>query len=187
MPGKDFRDEVVNKLRALLSRTGLEAESGEPLYYRPSLSKKTGQPILDAEPIRGVNAFETDILVRKKRKRPMFRAPLVVIEAKGSFGGSTTHDAITYSAKARNHKVFYPYLRYGLVTKDDSISADRTLYHGTGFDFIVALGSRPKRGQWSRLAKVVREQASVAERLLQLSKKGLDAEVSEFSAVVKLR
>ena len=187
MSKKDFRDEVVSRLRPLLSRRGLDVHPGEPLYYRPSLNKKTGPPVLLEGPKRGVNAFETDILVRKNSKRSRYRAPLVVVEAKGSIDGSSTHDAITYSAKAKNHKVFYPYLRYGLVTKDASISADRTLYHGTAFDFIVALGGRPRRGQWSRLAKVVREQAGVAEKLLQLSKKGLDAGVSEFSTIVKLR
>ena len=187
MPRKDFRGETVKRLRPLLSRHGLDVDPGESLYYRPNLNKKTGQPTLEGPPKRGANAFETDILVRKKGKGSAFRPPLVVVEAKGSVDGSSTHDAITYSAKARSHKVFYPYLRYGLVTKDDSISADRTLYHGTAFDFIVVLGGQPSRGRWSRLAKVVREQAIVADKLLRLSKRGLDAKVSEFSTIVKLR
>ena len=60
----------------------------------------------------------------------------VVAEFKGRM---TTHDVITYSAKARKHKQVYPFLRYGLVVETDSIPS-RAFIHNEALDFIIALG-----------------------------------------------
>jgi hypothetical protein len=48
--------------------------------------------------------------------------PRVVLEFKTSI---STHDVLTYSAKARKHKQVYPYLRYGLVASNEAVVPGR--------------------------------------------------------------
>ena len=60
------------------------------------------------KPKRGTSAFQTDLCIFED-KTPEVSIPRVVIEFKT---GITTHDVLTYSAKAVRHKKIYPYLRY---------------------------------------------------------------------------
>lgn len=83
---------------------------GKSILYKievDSLGNMTPQSL--TIPMRGKYAFQTDILVEKRETS----VPLVVVELKS--GSFTTHDVITYSAKAMQHKGIYPYLRYGLL------------------------------------------------------------------------
>src|SRR5271170_3158150 len=65
------------------------------------------------------SVYETDILVCDFGKDGQW-TPRVVIECK--LGDTTTHDALTYSAKAATHKQIHRYLRYGfLVGERDGI------------------------------------------------------------------
>jgi hypothetical protein len=63
--------------------------------------------------------------------------PRVVLEFKKSI---TTHDVLTYSAKARKHKQVYPYLRYGLVASADRAIPRRFFTHNEALDFFLAVG-----------------------------------------------
>jgi hypothetical protein len=51
----------------------------------------------------------------------------------------STHDVITYSAKARKHKQVYPYLRYGLVMSSEATVPRRVFVHNESLDFAAAL------------------------------------------------
>ncbi len=64
--------------------------------------------------------------------------PRVVVEAK--VGGVTTHDAITYSHKAANHRSVFPYLRYGIMlgNRQHYPLPGRLYRHGTQFDFMIS-------------------------------------------------
>ncbi len=64
--------------------------------------------------------------------------PRVVVEAK--VGSVTTHDAITYSQKAANHRAVFPYLRYGIMlgNRQDYPLPGRLYRHGTQFDFMIS-------------------------------------------------
>ena len=42
--------------------------------------------------------------------------------------GLSTHDVLTYSAKATRHKQVYPYLRYGPCHWQGGVSAGAVLY-----------------------------------------------------------
>lgn len=64
--------------------------------------------------------------------------PRVVVEA--TVGSITTHDAITYSHKAANHKSVFPYLRYGIMLGNHQHHPlpGRLYRHGTQFDFMIS-------------------------------------------------
>ena len=67
--------------------------------------------------------------------------PRVVVEFKLGF---TTHDALTYSAKAATHKNIHPYLRYGVVIargKAREAISSKMMRHGHNFDFMLILES----------------------------------------------
>ena len=64
------------------------------------------------EPETEAISFETDFIVIEDYPDGSWK-PRVVIEAK--VGNINTHDAITYSQKAANHKSVFPYLRYGIM------------------------------------------------------------------------
>jgi hypothetical protein len=64
--------------------------------------------------------------------------PRVVLEFKTSI---TTHDVLTYSAKARKHKQVYPYVRYGVVASDAAHVAGRVFNHNESLDFCGAVAN----------------------------------------------
>ena len=65
----------------------------------------------------------------------------MVVEFK--LGSVTSHDALTYSAKAATHKTVHPYLRYGIVIGGyEGPVPQRLIRHGQQFDFMVTLASR---------------------------------------------
>ena len=51
----------------------------------------------------------------------------------------TTHDVLTYSAKATKHKQVYPYLRYGIVASSESSVPGRLFTHNESLDFCAAV------------------------------------------------
>jgi hypothetical protein len=84
------------------------------LFYQLTLDNELNLiPPVDQlpKPRKGQPAFQTDLCVFEEKKEDLF-IPRVVMEFKGSI---TTHDVLTYSAKARKHKQVYPYLRYGII------------------------------------------------------------------------
>jgi hypothetical protein len=94
--------------------------------------------------------------------------PLVVIEIK--YGGLTTHDVLTYSAKALKHKDIYPYLRYGLVLGGLKSIPNRFFVHNQGFDFALALeidNEKLLNQDSGLLNNVIVEQLKASEMLLK--------------------
>lgn len=61
-----------------------------------------------------------------------------MVEAK--VGNIATHDAITYSHKAANHKAVFPYLRYGIMlgNRQHYPLPGRLYRDGTQFDFMIS-------------------------------------------------
>ena len=80
--------------------------------------------------------FETDLLVYEQNFDII--KPRIVIEAKLSI---STHDAITYSYKAQNHKSVTPFLRYGIMlgNREHKSLPGRLFRHGSNFDFMIRL------------------------------------------------
>ena len=85
-------------------------------------------------PKKNNSAFQTDLCVFEK-KRDLF-IPRVVMEFKG---GITTHDVLTYSAKARKHKQAYPYLRHGIICSELASIPGRVFAHNEAVDFCAAI------------------------------------------------
>ena len=85
--------------------------------------------------MRGDSAFQTDLCVFEDKSETV-AIPRVVIEFKTRI---TTHDVLTYSAKARKHKQIYPYLRYGIAISEESNVPRRFFVHNEALDFVTAL------------------------------------------------
>ncbi len=94
-------------------RPSLEV-SGQPLTIKTQVKIPYGYEILAfrEKPETEEISFATDFIVVERYPDGSWK-PRVVIEAKVS--SVTTHDAITYSHKAANHKSVFPYLRYGIM------------------------------------------------------------------------
>ena len=87
---------------------------GKPLLYQVTVNNELKLTVKPDDPRRGSSAFETDLCVFE-RKPSGVEIPRVVLEFKGRI---STHDILTYSAKAKKHKQVYPYLRYGIVMSE---------------------------------------------------------------------
>jgi hypothetical protein len=100
-------------------------------------------------PKRGQSAFQTDLCVFEDKQtdseggKTTVSIPRVVMEFKGRI---TTHDVLTYSAKARKHKQVYPYLRYGIICSEEAFIPGRVFTHNEALDFCAAIkGYRDER------------------------------------------
>lgn len=82
-------------------------------------------------------SFATDFIVVESSSNGTWK-PRVVVEAKVT--NINTHDAITYSHKAANHKAIFPYLRYGMMlgNRQHYPLPGRLYRHGTQFDFMIS-------------------------------------------------
>ena len=90
----------------------LSIERGKALLYRVTVDNRLKMTVDPCAPKRGKLAFETNLCVFETVGSESVQIPRVVMEFKKSL---STHDVLTYSAKAARHKQVYPYLRYGLV------------------------------------------------------------------------
>ena len=130
-----FVDIARRAAASVLSRK-LEIERSAVLLYQVTVNNALQLTVDPKRPVRGRSAFQTDLCVFEPRGD--VRIPRVVLEFKTRI---TTHDVITYSAKARKHKQVYPYLRYGLVASDEVHIPGRVFTHNEALDFCIALGA----------------------------------------------
>jgi hypothetical protein len=115
------------------------AQSGRSLKIKTQLKIPYGYEIraYREEPEAEAISFATDLSIVEVLPDGSWK-PRVVVEAK--VGSITTHDAITYSRKAADHKSVFPYLRYGIMLgKRQHYPLPGRLYrHGTQFDFMIS-------------------------------------------------
>lgn len=118
----------------------------------------------DSTPSCNSARYTTDILLYERLKENEWR-PRIVVEAK--LGSVTTHDAITYSQKANNHKSVHPYLRYGILLGGFGGSLPGRLYrHGAFFDFMMAIdGEILNKKEMDRLVDAIRDEVEASRRL----------------------
>ncbi len=189
-----FANELQTKVQAELIeyaklQTKLRGESvryevttGTNLFYKlvvgPDLNV---QPAVEVGPKRGELAFQTDFLICKKVAKG--RVPLVAVELK--YGDFSTHDVLTYSAKALKHKEVYPYLRYGFVIgaqKNQSVNR-KFFVHNVGFDFALAV----KNVDDARLLEVLKRQIETAEVLIRFWNKNSKFSASSYETTVQIK
>jgi hypothetical protein len=122
---------------------------------------------VDGQPIVTTNKYETDILISDVFDDGRW-IPRVIVECK--LESVTTHDALTYSAKASSHRAVHPYLRYGLLAgrlADYALPA-RLIRHGQQFDFMISWKEiKASAAEWKSFCSVILQEVE-ASRKLQL-------------------
>jgi hypothetical protein len=123
-------------------------------------------------------SFATDFIVIEDYPDGSWK-PRVVVEAK--VGGVTTHDAITYSHKAANHRSVFPYLRYGMMLgKRQHYPLPGRLYrHGTQFDFMISfkehqLSTEERKAFRNLLLEEVHASRALENMIYESRKRGRD-------------
>ena len=129
------------------------------------------------EPETEVISFATDFLVVEEYSDGSWK-PRVVVEAK--VGSVTTHDAITYSHKAANHRSVFPYLRYGIMLgyRQHYPLPGRLYRHGTQFDFMISFKDyEPSSKELEAFRDVLLEEVRASqalENMIYQSRRGLN-------------
>jgi len=128
--------KIFESVASEISGENLIVEKGANLLYQLQLNKQLQVALTENDiihPKRGKSAFQTDICIFEQIGE--VKLPRVVIEFKTSI---TTHDILTYSAKAGSHKKIYPYLRYGLLISEFNAIPNRVFIHNENLDFVIA-------------------------------------------------
>jgi len=164
MSESDWVELMARRLRAAtLSRNGrFIVETGLRLAYGHEISEYDNGD----QPVTRRTFFETDLAI-VEHTRDGTSWPRVVVE--GKIRTVSTHDAITYSAKAGAHRAVHPYLRYGMMLgKRGNFPLPGRLYsHGANFDFMISFrGFRPNAVEFNRFIRLIRHEIQ-ASRTLQ--------------------
>jgi hypothetical protein len=139
----------------------LAVKQGQPLLYEVIVDNKLELTVDPKRPVRGDSAFQTDLCVFAKREG--IEIPRVVLEFKTQI---STHDVLTYSAKARKHKQVYPYLRYGFVVSEELYVPRRFFIHNDALDFFAALKSIKKPRELDRFfASLIQTEVETSRRM----------------------
>jgi hypothetical protein len=143
-------------------RPPLVVERGEVLLYQVRVNNRLEITVDPKNPRRGQSAFQTDISVFERLDKNT-RIPRVVMEFKAEV---STHDLLTYNAKAALHKQIYPYLRYGMVAARETKVPGKAFVHGGSLDFFVAAGAFTKSGVHEAIAGLLKKEVATS-RLLE--------------------
>lgn len=127
----------------------LSIKRGAALLYQVTVDNRLELTVDPKNPVRGSSAFQTDLCVFEEKEKDVL-IPRVVMEFKARI---STHDVLTYSAKARKHKQVYPYLRYGIVASDESAVPGRLFTHNEALDFCAAVSEYKE----SRITEVLKD------------------------------
>jgi hypothetical protein len=114
--------------------------------------------------------YETDLLIFDVLKNGSW-IPRVIVE--GKLRLVSTHDALTYSAKAATHKHVHPYLRYGILLGERKHYAIpvRLIKHGAYFDFMIAWqAAEPSKTEWPAFITLLGQEIDASRTMLKLLK-----------------
>jgi hypothetical protein len=142
----------------------VRVECGRALPYLNEILRydRSGQAETDQ------SAYETDLLIFDEHADQSW-IPRVIIECK--LGSVTTHDALTYSAKAATHKHVHPYLRYGILLGKWGRYPlpPRLVRHGTFFDFMATwIESTPDEWEWDQMRNILSQEIKASRYLQRL-------------------
>jgi hypothetical protein len=145
MTEKDWTASLGSRIESSLQGCGnndwqIRVDAGLKLAYAHEIFCYEGDKVTDGS---RTNSYETDLLICDINGEAWI--PRVAIECK--LRSVTTHDALTYSAKASTHKHVHPYLRYGiLVGAFADTLPGRLIRHGAYFDFMMVWpGEEPSK------------------------------------------
>ena len=80
----------------------------------------------------------------------------------------TTHDVLTYSAKARKHKEIYPYLRYGMVATDEARVPGRFVTHNEALDFCIGLKGLSEKSSNAAPLQLIDDEIGTSHQLEEI-------------------
>ncbi len=127
--------KAAKEVASQLLQSPLYIEQGAALIYQLAVDNQLNLTVNLKRPVRGNSAFQTDLCIFEKKGEGIC-IPRVVMEFKTHI---TTHDILTYSAKAAKHKQIYPYLRYGIIAEKDTEVPKRLFTHNDSLDFCAAV------------------------------------------------
>ena len=131
-------------------------------------------------PRRGDSAFQTDLCLFEQMSEEVW-LPRVVLEFKTTI---TTHDVLTYSAKATKHKQVYPYLRYGLVAENEKNVPGRFFTHNEGMDFCLSLRGLSDQESIAAFRRLLREELECSRLLERVAFGGCESRLFRSQIVL---
>jgi hypothetical protein len=159
----EWVDTVAEVLRKKLSpEKSLQVKTGLKLAYGYEIDSYSDAA--QKHPIIKASKFQTDLAIIETIDGRW--KPRVVVEAK--LRRVSTHDAITYSHKARIHRAVHPYLRYGIMLGDrGGYPLPGRLYrHGAQFDFMISFkGNHMAVSELSDMIKLLRSEIKASRSL----------------------
>ena len=129
--------EIAESVAKEILRAPFHVVRHAPLLYEIRVNNKLEVMSQESirKPRRGVSAFQTDLCIFEELT-PEILIPRVVVEFKTKI---TTHDILTYNAKATKHKKIYPYLRYGILASGEKVVPGRVFTHNESLDFFASV------------------------------------------------
>jgi len=164
-------DKILNNTIVVKSKSNLLYE----LYLNDKLEISERDL---KNPRRGYSAFQTDICVYEQINNVLI--PRIAIEFKTKI---TTHDILTYSAKAGKHKSIYPSLRYGLIASELDSIPPRFFIHNEHIDFFIAAKKYKTDRLTEFIDKLIKDEITASKELekLYLNKGKFDYYRSTFT------
>ena len=163
----EWVEELGPRIADSLSQPGIFVKVGFRLPYALSVA---GYRVETVEPVAPplLRKYETDLLIGEHINTSSDWLTRVVIESK--LGDLTTHDALTYSAKAATHKNVHPYLRYGMVIgRHPGAVPGRLIRHGHQFDFMLTLPSETVSTEdLERLSQLLQDEIQASREIGRL-------------------
>ncbi len=166
MKEKDWVRTIIKDIEWALNQNNenqnIRVEDSKKLPYSSEILSYSGEEPAGHNDIR----YETDILIYEKNDQDVW-VPRVIIEVK--IGKINTHDAITYSQKARTHKNVHPYLRYGILisNRQHYPLPGRLFRHGQHFDFMLSWKElQAADNEWKQLITILNDEI-IASRTLE--------------------
>ncbi len=153
--------EVAQKVAEKILPSPLFVRRGAALLYQVTVDNHLSLTVEVKRPTRGNSAFQTDLCIFEKRSEDV-SIPRVVMEFKTRI---TTHDVLTYSAKATKHKQVYPYLRYGIVASNETSVPGRLFTHNESLDFCATVDGLEGKKLTDFFAKLLAAEVASSRRL----------------------
>ncbi|HYH87365.1 MAG TPA: hypothetical protein VEX60_18070 [Pyrinomonadaceae bacterium] len=183
MPEDQFVTEALAVAQEILTPP-LSVRRGAVLLYQVTVNNRLELTVNPKKPVRGKSAFQTDLCVFEEvGEDEKILLPRVVIEFKM---GITTHDVITYSAKARKHKQVYPYLRYGILSSKESAIPGRVFVHNEALDFCVAAANLSSDQFRKTLAALLSDEIEASRRLENIAFGRISARIFRTDVVLNI-
>ncbi|MGC1778533.1 MAG: hypothetical protein WBB34_11345 [Xanthobacteraceae bacterium] len=156
-------DRLNEYLKREYSDRHIEAQTDRRLAYSFEIESYGG----NEEPrARDPDYYRTDLLIFEINSNKSW-IPRVVIE--GKLKNLSTHDALTYSAKAATHAQVHPYLRYGILIAELPSVPWRLFRHGSHFDFMITWkGEQANTDEWDGFQTMISEEIKWSEQLQSL-------------------